>query len=961
VRKSIALSLIAVLAAACATAPPAPPAPTHEAALAVRLTEPLPFDPEVRRGTLQNGLTYYVRANAKPEQRAELRLVVNAGSVLESEEQRGLAHFLEHMAFNGTARFEKQELVNYLERIGMRFGPDINAYTSFDETVYMLQVPTDDPQIVATAFDILLDWAQAIALDEEEIEKERGVVIEEWRLGRSAAGRISDKEVPVLFHGSQYAERLPIGTKEVLDNAPPERIRAFYRDWYRPDLMAVVAVGDFDATAIETTIRERFSAIPRREDAPERIEFQIPDHERTLVSSVTDPEATWINVQVTFKRPRVEMETVGDMRRQIIDGIYHSMMNARLQELGRAADPPYQMAFAGSGPLLRAKSAYHLFARASDGGVERALTTLLTEAKRVEEHGFHESELARAKTDVLRQVDRTWDERDKQESARFASQYVYHFLNDYPALSIGDLRDLNHALVPGVTLGEVNARANQWITDVNRVILTSGPEKKESAIPGEERLLAVFQATETLGVTPWVDRVRDEPLVAHAPAPGRVIEETTIDTLGVTSWTLSNGAVVLLKPTDFKNDEVLIWGWSPGGSGLAPDTLHLSASNADSIVSEMGLGSFDPNELGKALTGKIARISANIGESSEYLRGTASPRDLETAMQLLYLRFTGARRDEEAFASHMAKLRGRLQNQEASPDYAFAKKMNEVLTQNHPRRRFLTVERLDEIRLDDALAFYEDRFADASDFIFTIVGTFQLETIRPLVETWIGGLPAVRRGETWRNVGVDEPDGVHRVLVEKGIDPRASVRITFHGDAPWSLDEHYRISSLQEVMRIRLREELREDRGGVYGVGVAGGLVSFPDQEYKVTISFSADPERVDELVDAVFDEIAKLQTSGPDEDYVQRVREIQRRKHETDLKLNTYWISWMEFLARNDVPLEEILRHRERYESATPESIRDSARRYLDSSRYVLGVLKPEASTPAATDAVEKEGANSF
>jgi zinc protease len=955
-RKSFVAPLLSLLLAIACVTPPPPaampdvvqPAPQVAAAEPAKWGEALPLDPDVRRGTLPNGMTYYVRANRRPEQRAELRLVVNAGSVLESEEQRGLAHFLEHMAFNGTANFEKQALINYLERIGMRFGPDVNAYTSFDETVYMLQIPTDDEEIVDTAFRILVDWAGAVSLEADEIDKERGVVVEEWRLGRSASGRIRDKQVPVLFHGSRYADRLPIGSKEVLEGAPPERIREFYRDWYRPDLMAVVAVGDFDPSAIEAMIKEKFAAIQPHADAPARAEFPIPDHEQTLVSSVTDPEATGISVQVQFKRPEIEIETVADMRRQIIDSIYHGMMNDRLQELGRVADPPYQMAFAGSGSLGRTKSAYNLFARVNDGGVERALTTLLTEARRVEEHGFQQSELDRTKTAILRQIDRLYEDREKQESARFASQYVQHFLDDYPALSIGYLRELYYELIPGVQLAEVNARANQWITDVNRVILASGPAKKEAAVPDEKALLAVFEATEDLGVTPWVDKVRDEPLVAAKPAAGRVVEETKVEALGVTRWKLSNGAVVLLKPTDFKNDEVLIRGWSPGGTSLAPEEMQLSARHASSIVAAMGLGNFDPTELGKALTGKVASVGVSISELSEGVRGSASPRDLETALQLLYLRFTAARRDQEQYASQISNMRGRLQNQEASPEYSFAKKMNEVMTQDHPRRRFVTVADLPEIELDEMMKVYADRFADASDFIFTIVGAFKTDEIRPLVETWIGGLPSKNRKETWRDLGVEEPGGVQRVMVEKGIEPRSSVRIAFHGDAPWNLDASHQIDSLADALRIRLREVLREDLGGVYGVGVFGNLSRYPDQEYSIGVSFSTDPERVDELVKVVMDEIAKVKAEGPSEDHVERVREIQRRELETQVKENAYWAGTLEYLASNDLPLEEALREEERIKAVTRTSLRDAARRYFDTSRYVIGVLKPETKAEA-------------
>jgi zinc protease len=819
----------------------------------------------------------------------------------------------------------------------------VNAYTSFDETVYMLQVPTDDPKIMDTAFRILHDWSTAVTFDAAEVEKERGVVVEEWRLGRGAQGRIRDKQFPIVFHGSRYAERLPIGSKEILEKAPVERLRQFYRDWYRPDLTAVVAVGDFDPDRIETLIREQFGRIPKATAAPPRNDFPIPDHAQTLVSVATDPEATGTTVSVEYKRPPVPTGTVGDMRRSLIDSLYHSMMNARLRELGQVADPPYQAAFAGSGSLGRTKSVYRLGARVNNAGVERAVTTLVTEAKRVEEHGFTSTELERAKTIFLRGIERAYEDREKMDSQRFASQLVQHFLEDDPAPSIAYIRDLYNEMIPAITLEEVNARADQWITDTNRVILVSGPDKQEARIPDEKTLLAAFAEADRAAVTPWVDKVRDEPLVAQQPTPGRVVEETSFPEVGVTRWKLSNGAVVLLKPTDFRNEEILMRAWSPGGHSLAPDASYFTASRSSDIVAQMGLGKFDVTELGKALTGKVAFVAPIISELNEGLRGSASPKDIATMFELLYLRFTGPRSDEQAFASYRSRLRGQLENQEAAPSFWFNKRFTEVWTQHHPRRRIQTAADVEKLDMPAALSFYRERFATASDFLFTFVGNFDIAAIRPLVEKWIGGLPSTNRVETWRDVGVRRPAGVQNVTVERGIEPRSSVRIAFHGPAQWSLENAHLIDSLGDVMRIRLREELREDRGGVYGVAVGGSIVRHPREEFAFTISFTADPERVDELVKATMAEVEKMQTAGPSDDHISRVHEMQRRELELALKQNGYWIGEIEYAAANGIDFKEILRDEERIKLVTKESIRDAARRYLDRSRYVLGVLNPE------------------
>jgi zinc protease len=917
----------------------AAPAGAHSASLA----SPIPLDPAVTVGKLDNGLTYYVRANAKPENRAELRLVVDVGSIVEDEDQRGLAHFVEHMAFNGTKNFAKQELVDYLERIGMRFGADVNAYTSFDETVYMLEVPTDDEEILAQAFQILEDWAHQLSFDDEEIDKERGVVIEEWRLGRGARGRIGDRQLPVLFHGSRYAERQVIGDKEVLETAPHEALRRFYRDWYRPDLMAVVAVGAFDEEDVIRRIEEHFGKLGGPPAPRPRQDYEIPDHVETLTSIVTDPEATSIDLTAVYKRPREEISTVEDVRRSLIDELYDEMLVSRLDELTQQPDPPYQFAFAASGSLGRSKAMYRLFARVRDGGVLRGLRAVLTEARRVEEYGFTAAELERAKVDTLRGVERAYEERDKRESGRFAGDYTELFLEEAPQPSIAWLRDLYAELVPEVSLDEINARARQWITDTNRVILISGPGTAEAGIPEEAAVLAAFEEVAALGVTPWVDRTRDEPLVSAPPQPGSIVSERRVPEIDVTVWELSNGATLLLKPTDFKNDEILLSGYSPGGHSLVSDSDYASASQAARIAAEMGLGNFDRIELGKKLTGKVAGAVTAIDEIDERVQAGASPRDLETMFELLYLRFTGTRRDEEAFQSYLTTTRGQLENQEASPRYWFQKKWNEVTFGEHPRRQLFTLETLDQIDLDRALAIYKERFADASDFTFTMVGNFEVDAIRPLVEKWLAGLPALDRHETWVDVDAYAKPIVSSFEVERGIEPQSSVRLVFHGFTEWSPLASHLAASMAAALEIRLREVLREDLGGVYGVGVYSTISRYPRGRYNTGISFSCDPERTAELLAATFAEIEHLKAAGPTEETVAKVQEIQRRSRETALEENEFWLSALESYQTNGLPLTDILDFDSKVEAVSVESIREAARIYLDSERYVQGVLVPE------------------
>ncbi len=955
-RALLALFPALLLAFACG-AGLAPPAQAPSVAPAAAEAS-IPFDAAVATGQLDNGLKYYVRANGKPENRASLRLVVDVGSLVEDDDQRGLAHFVEHMAFNGTESFAKQELVDYLERIGMRFGADVNAYTSFNETVYMLEVPTDDEETVETAFQILEEWAHKVSFEDEEIDLERGVVVEEWRLGRGARGRIGDEQLPVLFHGSRYAERKVIGAKDVLETAPPEVLRRFYRDWYRPDLMAVVAVGDFDETDVVGRIERHFGGIGGPAEPRSRPEYEIPGHRDTLTSIVTDPEATSINVMVGYKRPAERADDAAALRRQLIDSIYDSMMIARLGELALLPDPPYQGAYAASGPLGRERSIYQLAAQVRDRGALRGLATLLTEARRVEVHGFTQAELERTKVEILRGIERSWEERDKRESGRYARAYVSHFLEDDPQPGIEYVRDLYNELVPGVALDEVNARAQQWLTDENRVILVSGPDKADAGLPTKQALLASFDEVADLAVTPWVDRTRDDPLVASRPQPGTIVEEEEIAAVGAIRWRLSNGVTMVLKPTDFKNDQVLLAGYSPGGHSLVPEEDYITAIQASGLVSELGLGVFDQIELGKKLTGKVAGVRASIREISESVSGGASPKDLETMFQLLYLQFTGARRDEKAFESYLSTMNGYLENQQASPAFWFDREWNHTTFGEHPRRRLLTLDTMDELDLDRALEIYRERFADASEFIFTLVGSFDPAELRPLVETWVATLPATGRQETWRDVEAYAKPTVSRFEVRRGIEPHSRVRLVFHGFTDWSPSNDHLASSMAEALRIQLREVMREDLGGVYGVSVFSNISRHPRGRYNSGVSFSCDPERTDELLTTAIGEIEQLKAVGPTQDTIDKVREIQRRGRETALEQNRFWLSQLHSHEVNGLPLEEILNHDSMVEAVTVESVREAARAYFDSERYVQGVLRPgEPASAEGEGAREPDG----
>lgn len=909
--------------------------------------KPLPTDPNVKIGKLDNGLTYYIRTNKKPEKRAEINLVVNTGSMMEDGDQLGLAHFTEHMCFNGTKNFKKQELVNYLERVGMRFGPDLNAFTSFDETVYMLQIPTDSAAIVKNAFQILEDWAHNVSFDSAEVEKERGVVIEEWRLGRGASERMLNKQLPVIFKNSRYAERLPIGKKEILESFKHSTITRFYRDWYRPDLMAVVAVGDFDAAQMESLIKEHFSRLQKPAKERAREVYGIPDHKETLVSVATDREAPMTTVQMFIKLPTKSQALVADYRRSLVESLYNSMLSARLQELTQKPNPPFSFATSGKGRFVRAKEVYFLGAFfVKDNDVKHALDVLATESERVRKFGFTPSELERQKTSMLRRMEQTFAEREKTESKSFAREYWNNFLQSEPIPGIAAEYDLYKQLLPTIRLDEVNALKAMMQGESNRVVIVQMPQKDSVKVPSEAELREVLAAATKRDVTAYEDKTSNEPLLEKEPSPVRVNTTTELAAIGAVEWKFRNGIRVIAKTTDFKNDEIVFTAFSPGGLSLVSDADFLSARFAASIIDKSGLGKFDNIALGKRLTGTIAEVTPYINDYYEGVSGSCSPKDAETALQLLHGYFTAPRRDTAAFTAFKQRIQSFLENRRNSPEAAFSDTVQVTVDNYHPRRKPLSMGDVAGINLDKALAIYKDRFLDASDMTFIIVGTFKLDELKPLVEKYIGSLPisSPRRQEMWKDMGIRPPTGVVEKAVKRGSEPKSLVHLSFTGDFVWSTSENLAIDALEQVMEIRLREVLREDMGGVYGVGVSGIGQRIPTQSYTFLVRFGCSPERVDELVKAVNLQIDTLKMKPIGEDYVTKVKEIRRREHEVELKENGYWMGAIQSaLINHGGAFTNITEQNERTERITAAMVQQAAQKYFGTTNKVKVVLYPD------------------
>jgi zinc protease len=937
----VAASIASFGALAVAQSPtPAATAPAIDTMSAA----PLPRDPHVVVGTLPNGLRYYIRRNAKPEKRAELRLVLNAGSILEDDDQRGLAHFLEHMAFNGTARFPKNQLVSYLESVGMRFGPDINASTSFDETIYELQIPTDSASIEGKAFDILEDWARGMSLDTAEIKKERGVVIEEWRLGRGADARMADKQLPILLKGSRYADRLPIGDRKTLETFDPAAVSRFYADWYRPDLMAIVAVGDFDPGAIEQLIKSHLSDVPVKPNARARAKYGVPDQDSTLVAIATDKEAEYTTTSVYFKMPHRNSTTVGGYRQDLTESLFSQMLNDRLDEIRQKPDAPFIGAGGGKSTFVGDRDAFTLTAYVPDGGVLRGLDAVLAEAVRVQKNGFTATELARAKQNLLRSYERTYAERDKRQSAALVGELVRNFLDQEAIPGIEYEYPLAQRLVPGITLADVNRLATDWLSDRNRVIAVNAPEKPGVTVPTPAQLLAVFDSVSGRQLAAYDDGNASRPLVSRAPKPATIIATSKIPELTVTNWTLSNGVRVILKPTDFKADEVVILGTSPGGASMLSQSDFPRAREATTLVTEGGVGAFNQVELQKALAGKAASAFPGIGELTEQMFGRGSPKDLETVFQLMYLYFTAPRADSTAVVALKQRFRAALANRGAAPEQVFDDTLAVTMSSHHPRTTPVSVATVDSLDLGASMRFYRDRFADASDFTFVIVGNFTVDSIRPLVLTWLGGLPSTRRKETWKDIGLHAPTGIVTRDVKRGTEPKARTVIVFNGPFEWTRENRYALASLAEVLRMRLRDVLREELGGTYDVSVSQSSERDPRQEFQFSIDFGSAPERVDTLRAAVFRELERIKRDGPTKDEIEKVREIQRRGEETEVRQNGFWVNALAASARYGQDPRIILRRSELRASLTPALVRDIARKYLDESRYVQVRLLPES-----------------
>ena len=903
---------------------------------------PLPLAPSIRTGTLPNGLTYFIRPNRIPEKRAFLRLVVRAGSVDEADDQRGLAHVLEHMAFNGSERFKPGELIAYFESTGTRFGAHVNAQTGFDETIYMLEVPTDRAGVLQRALDAFGDFAGGITLDPKEIDKERGVVLEEWR-GRLGAGtRMQEPQFRAFFGTSKYANRLPIGTPESIKSFPYQRLRDFYRDHYRPERMAVIVAGDVQTADVETMLRSSFANLQRR-NGGRRADVPVPTHQDTRYVSLSDPEQTASSVSLMVKRTFEPLESAAGYRRSLLRSLALSMINDRLAEIARQPGAPFLGASAGVDHLGRNLEAASLGARVQDGRIPQGLAGLSQEMQRIRRFGFGEAELERGKRAMMAAFERAYNERDKADSRTLVEELVRHYLNKEAAPGIERELELVKQILPQVTAQQVADLARDLFGDANRVVLAVAPQKAGLAPVTEAALRDAITTGMNASVTPWRDELAVRELMPTRPKPGTVQGRREMPEIGVTVLTLSNGVEVWLKPTDFRNDQIIFRGYAPGGTSVAGCDNYFNASLASSLVSLGGVGGLSPVDLNKLLAGKIAAASSSVSTYSQTVAGSSSPRDLETALQLAYLRMTAPNRDPATFDLMKRQLETALANQEASPAYAYSQRRNNINTVNHCTSRELTLDSLKELNPDRMLEFYQQRFANAADFTWFVVGAFKVDEVAPLLAAYIGALPSTGKPTSKRgDLKIRFPTAVVREVVNRGQEPRSQTAITFFADTKIDEMEDHRLGAAVRVLQGRLRDILREQLGGTYSVG-AGYSSTSPEPGYGVvSVEFGSSPENVATLTDAVLKEVDRLRREGPSASDVAAVKEAEKNDLQTSLRDNGYWLGALQAAHQLGRDPRRIVQRVERADSLSVENVGAAFKKYFPADRYTVVTLSP-------------------
>ena len=864
---------------------------------------PLPVDKNVRIGQLDNGLTYYIRHNKLPENRAEFYIAQKVGSILEEPQRRGLAHFLEHMAFNGTKNFPGDDkglgVIPWCETVGIKFGTNLNAYTSIDETVYNISnAPIDRTGVLDSCLLILHDWSNYILLKDDEIDKERGVIREEWRSRNSGMLRVYTDLLPTIYQGDKYADCMPIGSIDVINNFPYKDIRDYYHKWYRPDLQGIVIVGDIDVDTVEAKLKAVFADVQKPVNPAERTYYPVTDNKEPIVAIGTDKEVDDPSIEIYFKQdatPDSEKNNVGYLASQYMTSMISSMLNARLSELVQSANPPFTRAssYYSDFFVAKTKEAFALSASSKADGIETALKTLLQETERARRFGFTESEYARARANYLQSLESAYNEREKTKHGSYVREYVQNFLNGEPIPGIEAEYAMMNQLAPNIPLQAMNMVMQQLVPDSNQVVIIAGPAKEGLKYPTKEEVINLLKGMKDLDLQAYVDKVSDEPLMKEAPKGGKIISEKEGDIYGSTKLVLSNGVTVYVKKTDFKADEIRMKGTSLGGKSIFPDKDALNFAVMDNVIAVGGLGNFSQVDLTKVLAGKKVSVNAGLGATTENVFGTCSPKDFETMMQLTYLTFTAPRKDAEAFESFKNRMKAQLESAQANPLSSINDSLQKAMYNNHPRVVMMKPEMVDQIDYDRILEMYNDRFKDASDFTFYFVGNIDLETAKPLIAEYLGALPAINRKETFKDTKMSIRKGVYKnEYAKEQQTPTATIVFLYSGKAPYTLKNDILLSFATQVLDMVYTEEVREKEGGTYGVNCFGDLQKYPKEQLLLQIVFQTDPAKKDKLAGIVVDELKKLAAEGPSDVHLQKVKEYMLKKYADNQKENGYWMN---------------------------------------------------------------------
>ena len=907
----------------------------------------IPVDASIRTGTLPNGMKYYIKKNTMPEKKVDFRLAINAGSILEDENQRGLAHFMEHMNFNGTKNFPDNKLVDFLQSIGVKFGQHLNAYTSFDETVYMLPVPLDKPGNLDSGLKVMEDWAFNATLTDEQINKERGVVLEELRLGLGADKRMSDKYLPKLLYKSQYANRLPIGTKEVLENFKPDVIRQFHKDWYRPELMALVVVGDINVDEVEQKIKTNFSKYKNPTKPRDRKTYDLPNHAETLVAIETDPDATNSMVQFIMKdkdsyKPDV---TVEQYNQSMVESLAATMLNNRLRELVNSNNPPftYGSVYHG-GTYARTKEAFQGFAMTKDGGQLSALNVLLEETERAKRFGFTQSELDRAKSQIISNVERTYNNRDKTESDMLVDEYVRNFLEQEPMPGIAWEYEDTKKFLPTVTLAQTNAVIKNMVKDDSRVIVITGPKKDNVTMPTEAMVLKTFDNVKMADLKPYQEKETVKNLVKPFKSEGKITKTESDAKLGTTTYTLSNGVKVTFKKTDFKDDEIVFTTRSLGGSSLLNDADYNKTQFAFNALTEAGVNGLSKSDLTNYLAGKQVSVNPFISTYVEGISGRSSQKDLGTAMELVYAYFTGLNYNPEAFNAFKVKQSAMTDNMLSNPQTYFSSEHAKFLNKNNPRFISIIPTEKEWANTDYKKTYdvYKEKFANAGNFEFYFVGNIPEEQFKTQVLQYLASLPSTGKTTKYRDTGYRNVTGDFTRTYKKGKDPKSMVQIAFSGEAPYNEKEALALSALGEVATIKVIEKLREDESGIYGGGARGSMNKMPYGTYNFTVSFPCGPENADKLTKSALAEIQKLVDKGPDQKDLDKFKEGELNDDNTNMKDNNYWINYLTKNQYDGSDKYQILDYQNKVKALTVKDLQDVAKKYLTKNR-IVATLMPE------------------